>query len=96
MPRIYRKVILAQETNIFYCENCLDKNNLPRVDWDDTIQLGNGNAGVWKEAPLEKCDVCFAVDLQAQEEMQDWSNDLDQQQWEEDQMPTDNNPQEYK
>jgi len=103
MPRIYRKVILGVETGFYYCEACLNEANEPRLDWDDTILPGEGNAGVWKEAPLESCDMCFAVDLQSQEEMQDWCNDMDQQSWEEDQRmwedhiaPETHNPQELK
>ena len=107
MPRIYRKVILGHETNMFTCEACLNENNEPQMGWVsrfvEAIVPGDGNAGVWEEAPLEKCDMCYAVDLQSQEEMQDWCNDMDQQVWEEDQRmwedhiaPETHNPQELK
>ena len=107
MPRIFRKVILGHETNMFTCEACLNENNELRIDWvsryvEDVVP-GPGNPGAYKEAPLEKCDRCFAVDLQSQEEMQDWCNDMDQQVWEEDQRmwedhiaPETHNPQELK
>ena len=49
MPQIYRKVILGHKTNMFKCSDCLDKDNLPQLDWDDTILPGNGNPGVWEE-----------------------------------------------
>ena len=89
MPRVYRKVILGVETNFFHCENCLNEANQPQMGWIsryvEAVVPGDGNAGVWKEAPLEKCDMCFAVDLLAQEEMHQWCHDIDQQTWEEDQ-----------
>jgi hypothetical protein len=64
----------------------------------EAIVPGLGNAGVWEESPLEKCDICFAEDQESQEEMNQWCHDQDQQQWEEDeQMWNDHiNPQEYK
>ena len=107
MPIIYRKVIQGIETNFFYCENCLNEANEPKMRWVsryvEAIVPGEGNAGVWKEAPLEKCDMCFAVDLLAQEEMHRWCHDIDQQTWEEDQKmwedhiaPDTSNPQEMK
>ena len=55
---------------MFTCEACLNENNEVRIDWvsryGEDIVPGPGNPGVYKEAPLEKCDRCFAVDLQAQ------------------------------
>ena len=107
MPRVYRKVILGHKTNFFKCSACLDMANEPKIDWVsryvEDIVPGEGNPGVWEEAPLEKCDMCYAVDLQSQEEMQDWCNDMDQQSWEEDQKmwedhiaPETHNPQELK
>ena len=112
MPRIYRKVILGHETNMFTCENCLDANNLPRIDWVSTyvedIVPGDGNPGVYKEAPLETCDRCFAVDQESRDEYENWSEDLNRRQWEEeqeevrsfweenDQIMATHNPQEYK
>ena len=89
MPKVYRKVILGHETNMFTCEACINEANQPQMGWIsryvEAVVPGDGNAGVWKEAPLEKCDLCFAVDLQAKEEMHQWCHDIDQQTWEEDQ-----------
>ena len=101
MPRIYRKVIHGHETNMFTCENCLDANNLPKIDWVSTyvedIVPGDGNPGVYKEAPFEECDRCFAVDQESRDEYENWSADMDRQQWEEnDQIMASYNPQEYK
>ena len=92
MPRVYRKVILGHKTNMFKCSDCLDANNLPQLDWDDTILPGEGSPGVWEEAPLEQCDYCGQKDIEAQEEMHQWCHDMDQQSWEEDQR----DPQEFK
>ena len=92
MPRVYRKVILGHKTNMFKCSDCLDANNLPQLDWDDTILPGEGSPGVWEEAPLEQCDYCGQKDIEAQEEMHQWCAELDQQSWEEDQR----DPQEFK
>ena len=92
MPRVYRKVILCHKTNMFKCSDCLDANNLPQLDWDDTILPGEGSPGVWEEAPLEQCDYCGQKDIEAQEEMHQWCHDMDQQSWEEDQR----DPQEFK
>ena len=88
MPKVYRKIILGHVTNMFTCENCLNENNELRVDWvsryvEDVVP-GPGNPGVYEEAPLETCDRCFAKDEQAHEEMHQWSAELDQQSWEED------------
>jgi len=69
---------------MFKCSDCLDKDNLPQLDWDDTILPGDGNPGVWEEAPLEKCDYCYAVDADSREEMYEWSAEMDRQSWEED------------
>ena len=100
MSKIYRKVILGHKTNFFRCESCLNEDNEPQMVWEsryvEVVGPGEGNPGVWEEAPLEKCDMCYAVDLQSQEEMQDWCNDMDQQSWEEDQMDPSHNPQELK
>ena len=70
---------------MFKCSDCLDKDNLPQLDWDDTILPGDGNPGVWEEAPLETCDYCYAVDADTREEMYEWCAEMDRQQWEEDQ-----------
>ena len=100
MPRVYRKVILGHKTNFFRCDSCLNEANEPKIDWVsqyvEAIVPGDGNPGVWEEAPLEKCDMCYAVDLEAHEEMQNWCNEMDQQSWEEDQMDPSQNPQELK
>ena len=77
---------------MFKCSDCLDANNLPQLDWDDTILPGEGSPGVWEEAPLEQCDYCGQKDIEAQEEMHQWCHDMDQQSWEEDQR----DPQEFK
>jgi hypothetical protein len=93
MAKIYRKVILGQETNFFYCDACLNEANEPQMGWVsryvEAIVPGDGNAGVWKEAPLEECGLCYAVDLQAQEEMNQYSHDMDQLSYEEDQFAAD-------
>ena len=100
MPRIYRKVILGHKTNMFKCESCLNEANEPQMGWVsqfvEAIVPGDGNPGVWEEAPLEKCDYCYAVDGDSREEMYEWSADMDRQQWEEEQFPADYNPQELK
>lgn len=86
MPKVYRKVVHGHKTNMFTCENCLDAENMPRVEWVgryvEDIVPGPGNPGVYEEAPLEKCDRCFAVDVDSREEMYEWSADMDRQQWE--------------
>ena len=96
MPRVYRKVILGHKTNFFKCSACLDMANEPKIDWVsryvEDIVPGEGNAGVWEEAPLEKCDYCGQKDIEAQEEMHNWCNEMNQQQWEEEQR----DPQELK
>ena len=100
MPRIYRKVILGHKTEFFRCESCLNEANEPQMGWVsqfvEAIVPGDGNPGVWEEAPLEKCDYCYAVDGDSREEMYEWSADMDRQQWEEEQFPADYNPQELK
>ena len=108
MPKVYRKVILGHKTNMFTCENCLDANNQPQVGWVSryvqAIVPGDGNPGVYEEAPLEKCDWCFSVDADSREEMYEWSAEMDRQQWEEEYhrnddpwwSPDEPNPQELK
>ena len=69
-------------STLFFCEDCLDSHGpVP---------------GKWREAALDICSICGENDLQAQEEMHQWCAEMDQQSWEEDQMPEDYNPQEYK
>ena len=96
MPRVYRKVILGHKTNFFRCEACLNEDNELQMGWVsqyvEAIVPGEGNPGVWEEAPLEKCDYCGQKDIEAQEEMHQWCAELDQQSWEEDQR----DPQELK
>ena len=88
MPRIYRKVILGHKTEFFRCESCLNEANEPQMGWVsryvEAIVPGDGNPGVWEEAPLDKCDMCYAVDADSREEMYEWSAEMDRQQWEDD------------
>ena len=100
MSKIYRKVILGHKTNFFRCESCLNEDNEPQMVWEsryvEVVGPGEGNPGVWEEAPLEQCDMCYRKDEQSQEEMLNWCNEMDQQQWEEEQQPADYDPQEMK
>tara|TARA_B110000196_G_scaffold164214_1_gene141140 strand:- start:1 stop:357 length:357 start_codon:yes stop_codon:yes gene_type:complete len=102
MPKVYRKIVTGQfddgqlwshSTNMFTCESCLNENNVPRVEWVgryvEDIVPGPGNPGVYVEAPLETCDRCFQKDDQAHEEMHQWCEELDNQQWEEQEYPID-------
>lgn len=84
MPTIYRKTSLdgKHKTNIFYCDVCLDQS------W----MLGDDGrpqhfTGRWEEAPLDQCDVCYAIDQDSRDEYENWSNDMDRMQWEEDYLP---------
>ena len=66
MTTIYRKVILGHKTNFFRCDSCLNEANEPKIDWvsryvEDVVP-GEGNPGVWEEAPLEQCDMCYRKD----------------------------------
>ena len=66
-------------STLFLCEDCLDSHGpVP---------------GTWRESELDSCSICGESDLQAQEEMHQWCAEMDQQSWEEDQMPEDYNPQ---
>ena len=83
------KIYRLDDSTLYLCDTCL--NDLGPIP------------GKWVETPLETCSVCGEVDLQSQEEMQDWCNDMDQQSWEEDQRmwedhiaPDTHNPQELK
>ena len=76
------RIYRLEDSTLYMCNTCLD--DLGPVP------------GKWNETPLETCSVCGDVDLQSQEEMQDWCNDMDQQSWEEDQMDPSHNPQELK
>ena len=66
------KIFRLDDSSLYLCEDCLD-------------ELGP-IPGRWKETALDECSVCGEVDLQTQEEMQQWSEEQDQQSWEEDQM----------
>ncbi len=93
MSKIYRKVILGHQTNFFRCDACLNEANEPQMGWVsryvEDIVPGDGNPGVWEEAPLEKCDRCFAKDEEGQEKYENWAEDLNRQQWEEEYHPND-------
>ena len=64
-----------EDSTLYFCEDCLD-------------ELGP-IPGKWKEEPLDECSVCGEVDLQAQEEMHQYSHDMDQLSYEEDQFQSD-------
>ena len=66
------KIFRLDDSSLYLCEDCLD-------------ELGP-IPGRWKETALDECSVCGEVDLQTQEEMQQWSAEQDQQSWEEDQI----------
>ena len=64
-----------EQSTLYMCEPCLNSHGpVP---------------GTWKESELDKCSICGEVDLQAQEEMHQWCDDMDQQQWEEEQFASD-------
>ena len=52
--------------------------------------------GRWDEDPLQECSICVALDPDAQEEMNNISEELTQQRWEEDQPDPNETPQDYK
>ena len=64
-----------KDSTLYLCEDCLD-------------ELGP-IPGQWKEEPLNYCSVCGDEDLQAQEEMHQYSHDMDQLSYEEDQFASD-------
>ena len=64
-----------EDSTLYLCEPCLD-------------ELGP-IPGKWNEEPLDKCSVCGEVDLQAQEEMNQYSHDMDNLSYEEDQFQAD-------
>jgi hypothetical protein len=45
--------------------------------------------GTWKETALDECSVCGEIDLQAQEEMNQYSHDMDNLSYEEEQFASD-------
>ena len=64
-----------EDSTLYLCEDCLD-------------ELGP-IPGKWKEEALGKCSVCGDEDLQAQEEMNQYSHDKDQLSYQEDQFASD-------
>ena len=64
-----------EDSTLYLCEDCLD-------------ELGP-IPGKWKEEALDKCSVCGDEDLQAQEEMNQYSHDMDQLSYQEDQFASD-------
>ena len=63
------------DSTLYLCEDCLD-------------ELGPV-PGKWKETALDECSVCGEIDLQAQEEMNQYSHDMDNLSYEEDQFAAD-------
>ena len=63
------------DSTLYLCEDCLD-------------ELGP-IPGKWKEEALNECSVCGDIDLQAQEEMNQYSHDMDQLSYQEDQFAAD-------
>ena len=68
-------IFRLDDSSLYLCEDCLD-------------ELGP-IPGRWKETALDECSVCGEVDLQAQEEMHQYSHDMDQLYYEEDQFASD-------
>ena len=64
-----------EDSTLYLCEDCL--NELGPIP------------GKWKEEALDTCSVCGEIDLQAQEEMNQWSHDMDNLSYEEDQLASD-------
>ena len=63
------------DSTLYLCDDCLD-------------ELGP-IPGTWKETALDECSVCGEIDLQAQEEMNQYSHDMDNLSYEEDQFAAD-------
>ena len=63
------------DSTLYLCEDCLD-------------ELGP-IPGTWKETSLDECSVCGEIDLQAQEEMNQYSHDMDNLSYEEEQFASD-------
>ena len=76
------KIFRMSRSTLFLCEDCLE-------------ELAPA-PGKWDEDPLRECSVCGAWDPRAQEEMNNISEELSQQHWEEDQPDPNENPQDYK
>ena len=64
-----------EDSTLYLCNNCLD-------------ELGPV-PGKWKETALDECSVCGEIDLQAQEEMNQYSHDMDNLSYEEEQFASD-------
>ncbi len=76
------KIFRMSRSTLVLCVDCLK-------------ELGPA-PGRWDEDPLQECSVCGACDPDAQEEMNNISEELTQQRWEEDQPDPNENPQDYK
>jgi hypothetical protein len=63
------------DSTLYLCDDCLD-------------ELGP-IPGTWKETALDECSVCGEIDLQAQEEMNQYSHDMDNLSYEEEQFASD-------
>ena len=75
------KIFRMSRSTLVLCVDCLEEH---------------GPApGRWDEDPLQECSICGACDSDAQEEMNNISDAL-QQQWEYDQSDPNENPQDYK
>ena len=66
------KIFRLDDSTLYLCDGCLD--DLGPVP------------GKWNETPLEMCSVCGEEDLQSQEEMDAYHNDMSNLQWEEEQQ----------
>ena len=66
------KIFRLDDSSLYLCEDCLD-------------ELGP-IPGRWKETALDECSVCGEIDLQAQEEMNQYSHDMDNLSYEEEQF----------
>ena len=69
------KIYCLDDSTLYLCEDCLD-------------ELGP-IPGTWKETALDECSVCGEIDLQAQEEMNQYSHDMDNLSYEEEQFASD-------
>ena len=69
------KIYCLDDSTLYLCEDCLD-------------ELGPV-PGKWKETALDECSVCGEIDLQAQEEMNQYSHDMDNLSYEEEQFASD-------
>ena len=69
------KIYCLDDSTLYLCDDCLD-------------ELGP-IPGTWKETALDECSVCGEIDLQAQEEMNQYSHDMDNLSYEEEQFASD-------